>query len=248
MFDPFFPLNENMGEQPLDEIPPLDGIFVSHGHFDHIAGIPAVCKRYGEKVGVYCTRTPRDTLVTKGMDSGRIYQISPGDVISMGDLEIQVLKGKHIKFDFWQIARTLLNPRMIAYRKNLRYILKENAVCAESGETVVYNIQAGGKQVLLLGSANLDAETKYTKGADMLILPFQGRSDIEKYAMQIISRLLPKQVLLSHFDDSYPPITSSVNTEPFRLLMRKTYPDIAVLIPQINTEWINLEEHNTIVS
>jgi len=42
LFGPFFPLNESTKKQPLDDMSSVDGIFATHGHFDHIADIPAI--------------------------------------------------------------------------------------------------------------------------------------------------------------------------------------------------------------
>jgi hypothetical protein len=85
---------------------------------------------------------------------------------------------------------------------------------------------------------NLDDNTDYPKGVDLLILPFQGRSDIHSYVLSFIDRLLPRKILLYHYDDTFPPLTSPVKTEPFISLMCKKYPDIPVLCPKASAEWI----------
>jgi L-ascorbate metabolism protein UlaG (beta-lactamase superfamily) len=118
---------------------------------------------------------------------------------------------------------------------------KENRICVEAGETVVYDISTANKRILLLGSLNLDDNTEYPEGADLLILPFQGRSDISKYAAPFIDRLRPKKVLLDHFDDTFPPISSNVKTGPFISLMRRKHPGIPVICPQAGAEWIDIE-------
>ena len=179
-------------------------------------------------------------LVGKGVDETRIRQIKPGDRLGFGPFEVRVLKGKHIVFDKGLVIKTLFNPRVVTKRNNLRYLLKENRSCVEAGETVAYDIGAAGKRVLLLGSLNLDDNTEYPKGADLLVLPFQGRSDLSKYAMPFIERLEPKKVLLDHFDDSFPPISSSVKTAPFVQLMRQKHPGVPVICPGAGVEWIDI--------
>ena len=229
LFDPFFFLRDRCFKQPADELAAVENILVTHGHFDHIADIPAILKQGVETATVYCTAKPRETLLAKGVDETRIQQITPGDYLIFGPFEVRVLKGKHVVFDAGLVIKTSFNPRVLANWNNLRYILKENRICAEAGETVVYDISVANKRILLLGTLNLDDNTEYPKGADLLILPFQGRSDINKYAMSFIDRLQPKKVLLHHFDDAFPPISAHVETGVFISLMRQKYPDIPVI-------------------
>jgi L-ascorbate metabolism protein UlaG (beta-lactamase superfamily) len=232
LFDPFFFLRGKCFKPPVDELSAIENILVTHGHLDHIADIPAILKQTVGTATVYCTAKPRETLISKGVDETRIRQIKPGDHLSFDPFEVRVLKGKHISFNIGLVIKTFLSPRVIANLDNLRYLRKENRICVEAGETVVYDISAANKRVLLLGSLNLDDDTENPAGADLLILPFQGRSDISKYAMQFIDRLQPKKVLLDHFDDAFPPISSNVRTGLFISLMRRKHPDILVICPQ----------------
>jgi L-ascorbate metabolism protein UlaG (beta-lactamase superfamily) len=241
LFDPFFFLRGKCFKPPVDELSAIENILVTHGHLDHIADIPAILKQGVGTTTVYCTAKPQETLISKGVDETRIQQITPGDHLSFGPFEVRVLKGKHIVFNIGLVIKTFLNPRVLTNWNNLRYLQNENRICAEAGETVVYDISAADKRILLLGSLNLDDDTEYPKGADLLILPFQGRSDISKYAMPFIDRLQPKKVLLDHFDDAFPPISSHVKTGLFISLMRRKHPDIPVICPQAGAGWIDIE-------
>ena len=175
---------------------------------------------------VYCTAAPRETLIGKGVAKERIRLVKPGDVLALVPFDVRVLKGKHIAADKRLIIKTLINPRVLSNLRSAVYLAKENKICAEAGETVVYEISSPGKRVLMMGSLNLDESTEYPKGADLLILPFQGRSDMSSYALPFIGRLLPKKVMLIHFDDTFPPISRAVKTDAFVSLTRRKYPDI----------------------
>jgi len=236
LFDPFLFLRDECLKPPVEELSTIENILVTHGHLDHISDIPAILKRGDGTATVFCTAKPRETLISKGVDETRIRQITPGDCLGFRPFEVRVLKGKHIVFDKWLVIKTFFNPRVLANRDNLRYLLKENRICTEAGETVVYDIGVADKRILLLGSLNLDDNTEYPEGADLLILPFQGRSDISKYAMPFIERLQPKKILLDHFDDGFPPISSNVKTGPFIQLMRREYPGIPVICTQAGFE------------
>ena len=52
-------------------------------------------------------------------------------------------------------------------------------------------------------------------GADLLILPYQGKSRPEVYAASLVARLQPQAVLLDHYDDSFPPMTAPIPTTAF---------------------------------
>ena len=55
----------------------------------------------------------------------------------------------------------------------------------------------------------------------MLILPFQGRSDLEKCGLSIVRRVKPQKVFLDHYDDSFPPISDEISTEKFERILRE---------------------------
>ena len=238
LFDPFLSLSDKGYKPPVDELAAIDNILVTHGHLDHIIHIPDIMKRGNGKTTVYCTAKPREVLISRGTDVSRTHEVKPGDVLRFTPFEVRVLNGKHIVFDNGLVVKKLLNPRILINWSNARYLLKENTICVEAGETVVYDISATDKRILLFGSLNLDEQTEYPIGADLLILPFQGRSDITKYAVSFVGRLQPKKVLLDHFDDTFPPISSEVSTGRFISLMRQKHPDIPIICQQAGAEWI----------
>ena len=240
LFDPFLPRSNKVFMPPINELSAMENIFVTHGHLDHIVDIPAIVKHGNGKASIYCTEKPCKALMSKGLEGKHIQKISPGDDLSLGPFKLHVLKGKHIVFDNGLVIKTFLCPRVLFHWNSLRHMLKENKICIEAGETVVYDICAAEKRILLMGSLNLDDETDYPTGADLLIMPFQGRSDINKYAIQFIDRLKPKKVLLDHFDDTFPPFSSAVNTSLFVSLMGQKYPGIQVIVPRASAEWIGL--------
>jgi len=239
LFDPFFSKIKNRYKASVSEFSAVKNIFVTHGHVDHITGIPDLMNHY-ESIEIYCTATPREVLISKGVVDSKIHEIKPGDNINITPFEVHVFNGNHIVADRKLVLKTVLNPRMLIYPGNLRYLYNENKVCIEEGETVVFNINTADKRVLLMGSLNLDDIINYPGEVDLLIMPFQGRSDISEYAIDIIKRLTPKKILLDHFDDSFPPISSQVDTRPFISLMQNLYPDISVIFPKAGSDWINI--------
>ena len=237
LFDPFIPINNKLFKPPMQEFASVDNILVTHGHLDHIVDIPAIMKYGSEKSRVYCTAKPGETLLSKGVNKERICIIEPGDVLNFAPFEVRVFKGKHIVFNKGLLVKTLLSPRIPANWGNLKLLLKENKICKEAGETVAFEIYAEGKRVFLMGSLNLEEKLEYPKGMDLLILPFQGRSDLGAYTMPFIERLRPQKVLLDHFDDAFPPISSSVDTQLFIANMKEKFPAVPVICPTAGAEW-----------
>jgi len=240
LFDPFIPLNKKCFAPSVDEFAVVPHILVTHGHLDHIVHIPDIIRRGNGKTTVYCTAVPKKTLISKGVAEERIRVVAPGDALTFEPFEVRVLKGKHITNDKWLVIRTLISPRVLANIRNAGYLARENKICVEAGETVIYDISASGKRVLMLGSLNLDDNTKYPKDADLLILPFQGRSDMSGYATPFIDRLQPKKVILIHFDDTFPPISRAVQTEPFVSLINSQYPGISIIRLIAGANWIEI--------
>ena len=96
---------------------------------------------------------------------------------------------------------------------------------------MAYHIRAEGKEILLFGSLNLDPETVYPEKVDLLILPYQGSCELEKEAERFIRRLQPKRILLTHFDDAFPPLSRNVDTRPLKKMTDEKYPQIPVVKP-----------------
>jgi hypothetical protein len=84
-----------------------------------------------------------------------------------------------------------------------------------------YEIKAEGKRIQIMGSMGMDPETDYPEGADLLIMALQGRADQDDYAMQFVKKLKPKEIMLYHIDDSFPPMSSEVDTLGFEINAKK---------------------------
>lgn len=229
LFDPFLPMNQKLPSPSIDKLAAMGDIFITHGHFDHLMHVPRVLKA-GDAL-VYCCEVAADSLLREGVDKDRIGIIQPGKKLVKGPFQIKVYKGAHIKFDLPLIFKTLLSRRTLSNIKSLKSLLRLAKLYPE-GEVFVYEISAGGKTVLHLGSLNLDTIETYPKKADLLTLPFQGRSNIDNYAIKFIERLEPKALYLHHFDDSFPPVSSRVYTSNFIQLVNANYPKLSVVVPQ----------------
>lgn len=75
----------NFGLTPDD----LSGVFVTHDHGDHIAGLPMLCKKFG--VPVFCTAPVQDAIkISQGC---RVFR--PGDGFDIGGMTITSYRTPH---------------------------------------------------------------------------------------------------------------------------------------------------------
>lgn len=210
LIDPFFPFPGSPTRVPANAYDGYVHILVTHGHFDHILSLPRLCQ--GERRRVHCTQTPFDTLKRRGVADDDLVRIAPGDVFEIDDMRVTACQSRHVRFDSTILRRTLLSPRMLRHARNLPRVVSGFLKYPENGETLGFLIEGDGAQVFVLGSLNLAADVDYPTGMDLLVLPYQGTSDLLTPAIQIIDRLKPRAVLLDHFDDAFPPISNTVDT------------------------------------
>ena len=190
-FDPFLglPLKARWPDLDRAAFGGASAVFVTHGHFDHILELPALLA--GSPAPIYATATPCKTLQRHGVSADRLRTIRPGETVTVGPFSITAFPGRHCTFDKPLIRQT------------------------ERGETLLYEVRADGKRIQILGSLGLCPAVAYPTGADALILPYQGRSDLVTYGWPLVERLAPRAVYLDHYDDSFPPLTAAIDTTPF---------------------------------
>lgn len=229
LIDPFVCLRGSENHPSILDFIETPDILLTHGHFDHIAVVPYIQEAH--EANVYCTSLPAKTLEKNGAEADYISIIKPGCELSFGDISVEVLPGKHVKFDKALIRKTIFNTRIFKYIYNVPFLIHSLLAYPEGGETVSYLIKANGKSILLLGSLGLDPNTTYPENVDMLVLPYQGTSNLVEEALKIIDIIKPRTVFLDHFDDAYPPVTSKVDTKGLKKALTEKYPELPVVKP-----------------
>ncbi len=67
---------------------------------------------------------------------------------------------------------------------------------------------------------------------DLLTLPYQGNYDLLKAADEVLEKIQPKKVMLTHFDNAFPPVSRDVDTRSLKNMMDEKYPQIQVVKPK----------------
>ena len=230
IFDPFVRMNKRIETTPIEGFTGFDAVFVTHGHFDHIYSIPELTQK-DKAVPVYCTETPRKTLMEKGVSSERIRTVKPDEIIKIGDYTIRPRRFRHIVFDPIYIL-TVVPQSIVMFPKLLRQAYLNHKM-PEGGEIVAYEIEAHGKKVFLTGSFREYPGEVYPDDIDLLILANGGSIFVPEKTKDFISKYRPKKIFVDHFDNSFPPVTREVSVERLRKTVKKNHPEIEFIIPEI---------------
>ena len=255
LFDPFVPLPGAPEALPANHLLPAPHVLITHGHLDHLCSVPELVRQGAEQI--FATATPCATLTKKGVPPQVLNCIKPGDQLyfstnqtstsaDTADVTVSVLAGRHIRFDARLVLTTLFSPRTLRYAGNARTLLKDNQLYAENGETVIFEVTHNSTLVTVLGSLSLAEDERYTTGPDLLVLPYQGHSHLAPIALSIIERLRPRAVLLDHFDNTFPPISRSVDTAPLAQALAQEHPEIRLIIPQPETTY-RIDENSPLI-
>ena len=211
----------SLGEKVVSEVPltaPVSAAqFTASAYqrpaFTSVKG--AVVLLAGSPAPIYATATPCETLQRHGVSADRLRTIRPDETVTVGPFSITAFPGRHCTFDKPLIRQTLLSPRLWGHFPRALRLLGYSLAYPERGETLLYEVRADGKRIQILGSLGLCPAVSYPTGADALILPYQGRSDLVTYGWPLVERLAPRAVYLDHYDDSFPPLTAAIDTTPF---------------------------------
>ncbi len=197
-------------------------VFITHGHFDHLSSIKELYKDKDCKI--YLTSAPYKTLKKQKFPISKLQQISIGQTIKLDGVKVLALQGKHIRFIKKDLAIGFIKPkRFKVFWRGLKRTI-DYLKYPEKNQTLFYELYIEGRLVQIMGSADLDENISYSTGADILILPHQGRKDIDEHNKKIAQQLKPKRILLDHYDNAFPPYSADIPVDKFCEKISKTIP------------------------
>jgi L-ascorbate metabolism protein UlaG (beta-lactamase superfamily) len=208
-----------------------DEIFLSHGHFDHVADVPQIARQTGARV--YCSAVAAEALRYQGVPGAQLVVVRDGDGFDFGAYQAQCFHSAHARFDLPLIARTLvravpsvlLDTRLFSLLRHWPQgqVLSWRFMLAAEDDRVVHHFgSAGCTEDELTRLAALGAP-------DVLLFPLQGHSRICQIAARVVERLEPHVVIPHHHDDFYPPISQVVDIAPFVRAVGRLSPPVEVV-------------------
>ncbi len=235
LFDPFLRLNDRLLPLTPADYTGCNAILLTHGHVDHLLDVPKILDA-DRAVPVYCTRSPKKTLMKRGVAEDRIRLIAPGDRLEFGPFTVRVRHGRHVMFDPAYIGASFVQcvkiPQCVKNIPKALWLVSTGITMPESGEIVIYEIACEGKTMMLMGSYGVDRRVSYAKEPDIWFFPYNGSTRIPALAAAEIRELKPKTIFFDHFDDAFPPLTRRMDVEAYAEKLHREHPGIQTIIPR----------------
>ena len=230
LFDPFFRRNKKLEQPNIKELCKADYIFNTHSHFDHLCDVPMILNK--SKAKLYGSRPAYLRLKKQGVDvEKKAVILKHYETRHTKNATIKVYPSKHIKNNVGIVLLTALKILFTFQIHKAIKLLSMHHKFLMGGEIMAFEIKADNKKILIFGSAGIDKSAKLPNDVDVLVWPFQGRTNMSIYSLPIIEKLNPKVVILDHFDNAFPPVTGNVKTEKFVEIMKKKNPKIKIIVP-----------------
>lgn len=233
LFDPYLRRhNPALPPFPLEKIADVNAIFITHPHLDHFADLSTIMECCSAPVYV-CERGV-EIAGEQDFDTTRLRRIHAGDTLRLGNVEIRAWQSCHCMYDRLVVRETLSRALRPTHLKEGLSIEGENHRFRIDmhNDVLAYEICADDKCVFLMGSANCREDVDYPTDMDLLVWPFQGRSDIAEYSLPFLERFRPRRVMLDHFDDAFPPVSTRIDCDPFLESAARLYPEIEIFAPE----------------
>ena len=172
------------------------GILVGHTHFDHAVDAPVIarrlgCKVYGSASLAQLMRLHRAADLAVHVMPYERYELGPFTVSFTPSAHSKLLLGRAVPFDGELTCDHLdaLSPG--AYR---------------CGEIYGIEITVAGMSFYHQGSANLIDDAVRCTDVDVFLAGVAGRGFTQDYWRRILTRLQPRTIVPTHYDDFFRPL------------------------------------------
>jgi L-ascorbate metabolism protein UlaG (beta-lactamase superfamily) len=172
------------------------GVLVGHTHFDHAVDAPAIAKRFG--CPAYGSASLAALMRLHGVgqqavavEPYEVYELGPFAISFTPSLHSKLVLGLAVPFDGELTCDHLdaLSPG--AYR---------------CGQVWGIHIEVAGVSFYHQGSANLLDDAIRHRGVDYFLSGVAGRGFTRDFWPRILSRLEPRVVVPTHYDDFFKPL------------------------------------------
>lgn len=231
MLDPYITRNSTLPPMIPADLNNVNAILLTHGHFDHASDLPSLVN--GCRIPVYASaETVKALAVREDYIAINLNPALPGKTLKVGKLFITPYQAGHVKFDRPLIIKTVLRSlKGLAFTYKPLAGVISGCLKYPEGQTCAWEVKSGKGSVLIFGSMGFADGVKYPN-PDLLVLPLQGHSCIFNLALEAVSRIKPSAVMLDHFDDSFPPVSDTIDAEAFAEFLKEKIPGVKTFVPR----------------
>ncbi|MBQ0013961.1 MAG: MBL fold metallo-hydrolase [Clostridia bacterium] len=240
LIDPYNqPYNKRFKKISEEEMKGVKAIFITHPHLDHFTKIDQFSKQAGY-CPIYVNAKGIETAKKHHYRTKEMYEIIVGDEIKVGSLTVRVHQGRHCDLDkklFFTFAHRLLNPINL-YRAAKMGIEQKLTFTIGELDIFCFEITDGEKTVFLMGSSNIYEPATRPEHIDMLVYPFQGLrlDNMFLHSLTIMGFYYADTILFDHWDNAFPPITTTMELDKFLPLAKHHFPQTHFITP-CRGEW-----------
>jgi L-ascorbate metabolism protein UlaG (beta-lactamase superfamily) len=192
--------DEGLIERYLGSAPNVVGVLVGHTHWDHAVDAPAVARRFGCRAFGSSSLTRLMALHGLADEAVEVepykqYELGPFTVSFVPSAHSKLVLGLAVPFDGELTCEHLDGLAPSAYR---------------CGQTWGIHIEVAGATFYHQGSANLVDEAIRHRGVDFFLCGVAGRGFTAKFWERILTRLEPKTIVPTHYDDFFRPLDAEM--------------------------------------
>jgi L-ascorbate metabolism protein UlaG (beta-lactamase superfamily) len=201
-------------------LPGCDFVLVTHSHYDHILDVPEVVCHNGAIA--YGSANTCQLLRICGVPSSQVHEIREGDKLTLGEFEVEVIRGQHSPIPFGRIFNGRLSPGLQPPLHAWDYRMD---LC------LGYRISVQGIRVLVCAAE--------PQPADLL---FAVAQESKPYYLRLFRGVQPDTFIPIHWDNFTRPLDKPLRRfgRPGRIslqelvnLAEQSLPHVKVIIPEL---------------
>jgi len=177
-----------------------DAVLVGHTHFDHALDVPAIARRFGCKV--YGSHSLAALMKLYGLETQAVVA-EPHQAYEVGPFKFHFVPSVHSKLQ--------LGLRVPAAGElTCDHVDHLTPVAYRCGQVFGIHIEVAGTRIYHQGSADFLEDAIRDRDVDLFLCGIAGRRFTPKYVERIVTKLAPKVIVPTHFDDFFRPLDAKV--------------------------------------
>lgn len=147
----------------------IDGVFITHGHEDHIGALPHLFRSFRRSVPIYAPHHASALIASRfeeqGLDDGSLHLVEVGNCYQVGPFEVEPV----------HVAHSIINATALAIHTQAGVILHtadfdldtEQPAGAPTNSERLIELGDAGVRLLLSDSTNIDTEARELSEGDV---------------------------------------------------------------------------------